>query len=160
EGHPFFAVSLPYSRFELGLGSLVPNPATRLVLCDAADGVAERAAARAEAAGYSNVGVLAGGGRRRGAGGEPRAAGGNVGVLAGGVQRWGAAGYTLYAGVNVPSKAFGEIIEHARNTPRVTAEMLQAMCVAGEDVVILDGRTFAEFQKMCIPGGVSCPNGD
>src|SRR5262245_10002249 len=137
EGHPFFAASLPYSRFELGLGSLVPNPATRLVLCDAADGVAERAAARAEAAGYSNVGVLAGG-----------------------VQRWGAAGYTLYAGVNVPSKAFGEIIEHARNTPRVTAEMLQAMCVAGEDVVILDGRTFAEFQKMCIPGGVSCPNGD
>src|SRR5262245_44023715 len=120
EGHPFFAVSLPYSRFELGLASLVPNPATRLVLCDAADGVAERAAARAEAAGYSNVGVLAGG-----------------------VQRWGAAGYTLYAGVNVPSKAFGEIIEHARKTPRVTGEMLAVMCGVGRGVGGHGGRMMA-----------------
>src|SRR5678815_1212705 len=55
EGHPFFAVPLPYSRLELGLGALVPNPATRLVLCDAANGVAERAARRADALGYSNA---------------------------------------------------------------------------------------------------------
>ena len=26
EGHLFFAVPLPYSRFELGLAALVPNP--------------------------------------------------------------------------------------------------------------------------------------
>ena len=32
EGHLFFAVPLPYSRFELGLPALVPNPAVRLVL--------------------------------------------------------------------------------------------------------------------------------
>ena len=47
-GHPFFAVSLPYSRFELGLSALVPNPAVRLVLCDQGDGIAARAAAREE----------------------------------------------------------------------------------------------------------------
>ena len=41
EGHLFFAVPLPYSRFELGLPALVPNPAVRLVLCDGGDGVAE-----------------------------------------------------------------------------------------------------------------------
>src|SRR5688572_21599191 len=98
EGHPFFAVPLAYSRFELGLSALVPNPAVRLVLCDGADGVAERAAGRAEALGYSNVSVLAGG-----------------------VGAWEDAGYTLYAGVNVPSKTFGELVEHARHTPRVTA---------------------------------------
>src|SRR5262249_33802908 len=45
-------------------------------------------------------------------------------------------------------------------TPHVTAEALQAMQAAGEDLVILDGRTFAEFQKMSIPGGISCPNGE
>src|SRR5712672_4516836 len=45
-GHLFFAVPLPYSRFELGLPALVPNPAVRLVLCDDGDGVAARAAAR------------------------------------------------------------------------------------------------------------------
>jgi rhodanese-related sulfurtransferase len=137
EGHPFLAVPLPYSRFELGLGALVPNPAVRLVLCDGADGVAERAAARAEALGYSKVSVLAGG-----------------------VEGWRAAGYTLYAGVNVPSKAFGELVEHVRHTPRVTAAELKAMQDAGEDLAVVDGRTFAEFQRMSIPGGVSCPNGE
>jgi rhodanese-related sulfurtransferase len=137
EGHPFLAVPLPYSRFELGLGALVPNPAARLVLCDGCDGVAERAARRAEALGYTNVGVLAGG-----------------------VEGWRTAGYTLYAGVNVPSKAFGELVEHARQTPRITAHALRAMHAAGENLAILDGRTFAEYQRMSIPGAVSCPNGE
>jgi len=137
EGHPFFAVPLPYSRLELGLAALVPNPATRMVLCDGADGVAERAARRAAALGYSNVSVLAGG-----------------------VGAWRDAGYTLYAGVNVPSKAFGELVEHGRHTPRITAAALKAMQDAGEALAIVDGRTFAEFQKMSIPGGISCPNGE
>src|SRR5712675_1290821 len=60
-GHPFFAVPLPYSRFELGLPALVPNPAVRLVLCDDGDGVAARATARAEELGYSQTHVLKGG---------------------------------------------------------------------------------------------------
>jgi rhodanese-related sulfurtransferase len=137
QGHPFFAVSLPYSRFELSLPALVPNPTVRLVLCDGGDGVAERAAARAEAMGY-----------------------GNVHVLGGGAGAWAEAGYTLFAGVNVPSKTFGELVEHARDTPRVTAQELQAMREAKENIVIVDGRTFAEFQKMSIPGGISCPNGE
>ena len=137
EGHAFFAVPLPYSRFELGLAALVPRPTTRLILCDGGDGVAERAAERAEALGY-----------------------GSASVLSGGVRAWEAAGYTLYAGVNVPSKAFGELVEHASHTPRVTAAALKAMQDAGEDLAILDGRTFAEFRKMSIPGGISCPNGE
>ena len=49
EGHLFFAIPLPYSRFELGLPALLPNPAVRVVLCDGGDGIAERAARRAEA---------------------------------------------------------------------------------------------------------------
>jgi len=128
---------MPYSRFELGLSALVPNPGVRVVLYDAGDGVAERAARRAEVLGY-----------------------GNVHVMAGGADAWQRAGYTLYAGVNVPSKTFGELIEHARHTPRVTAQALQAMRAAGEDMVIVDGRPFAEFQRMNIPGGICCPNGE
>jgi rhodanese-related sulfurtransferase len=137
ERHLFFAVSLPYSRFELGLPALVPNTNTRLVLCDNADGVADRAAARAATLGYRNLHVLSGG-----------------------VEAWGSAGYTLYAGVNVPSKTFGELVEHERHTPRLTAQELQALREAGDDIVIVDGRTFAEFQKMNIPGGTCCPNGE
>src|SRR5215475_7502864 len=83
-GHPFFAVPLPYSRVEIGLAAVAPNPGIRIVLCDDGDGVAERTAGRAAALGYRNVYVLAGG-----------------------LGAWRDAGYTLYAGVNVPSKTFG-----------------------------------------------------
>ena len=137
EAHPFFAVPLPYSRFELGLPDLVPNAGVRVVLCDAGDGVAERAARRAEERGYRNLHVLAGG-----------------------APAWGKAGYTLYAGVNVPSKTFGELVEHQRHTPRITACELQAMREAGENMVIVDGRTPAEYRRMNIPDGISCPNGE
>src|SRR5215831_8756800 len=137
EGHPFFAVPLPYSRFELGLSDLVPNPRARLVLCDGGDGIAARAATRAEALGYRGVRILAGG-----------------------ADAWRQAGYTLYAGVNVPSKTFGELVEQRRHTPRVTASQLQAMREAGEDLVIVDGRPFSEYRNMNIPGGICCPNGE
>ena len=136
-GHLFFAVPLPYSRFELGLPALAPNAAVRLVLCDGGDGVAGRAAARAAALGYRNVFVLAGG-----------------------ATAWGEAGYTIYAGVNVPSKVFGELVEHRRHTPRISARDLDAMRDAGENFVIVDGRPLAEYRKMSIPGGICCPNGE
>src|ERR1700681_3707238 len=97
-GHPFFAVPLPYSRFEVGLTALVPNAGVRLILCDDGDGVAERAAVCAAALGYSDVCVLAGG-----------------------VPAWRRAGYTLYAGVNVQSKTFGELVEQRLRTPRLSA---------------------------------------
>ena len=137
ERHLFFAVPLPYSRFELRLRELVPNRRTRLVLYDEADGVAERAAMRAEAAGYENVHILRGG-----------AAG------------WEAAGYTLFAGVNVPSKTFGELIELEFETPRITADKLQEMREAGDDFVLVDGRPFDEYEKINVPGGICCPNGE
>jgi rhodanese-related sulfurtransferase len=137
EGHLFFAIPLPYSRFELGLADLVPNPRVRLVLCDGGGGVAARAAKRAEGLGYRNVHVLAGG-----------------------IAAWRVAGYTLFAGVNVPSKTFGEMVEHSRHTPRITAQELQAMRVAGEDMVIVDGRPFAEYHRMNIPDGICVPNGE
>jgi rhodanese-related sulfurtransferase len=137
EGHLFFAVPLAYSRFELGLRALVPNPRVRLVLCDNGDGVAQRAAARAETLGYHNV-IL----------------------LAGGVDAWQAAGYTLYAGVNVPSKTFGELVELQRHTPRLSAAQLAALREGNANCVIVDGRPFSEYRKMNIPGGICCPNGE
>jgi rhodanese-related sulfurtransferase len=138
EGHLFFAAPLPYSRFELALPALVPNLAVRVVLCDGGDdAIAGRAAKRAAALGYRNVHVLAGG-----------------------TQAWKRAGYTLYAGVNVPSKTFGELVEHEKHTPHITAQDLEAMRRAGENFVIVDGRTFAEYRKMNIPGGICCPNGE
>lgn len=137
EGHPFHATSVPYSRLEPEFVRLVPNTHVRVVLVDAGDGVAERAGERAAALGYSDVHVLDGG-----------------------ADGWARAGYTLFAGVNVPSKTFGEMLEHRRHTPRVTAEELARLQAAGEKLVIVDGRPFAEYQKMNIPGGICCPNGE
>jgi rhodanese-related sulfurtransferase len=137
EAHPFFVIPLPYSVFEQRLAQLVPNPRVRMVLVDEGDGVAERAAAQAEAMGY-----------------------GNVHIMSGGAPAWAEAGYTLYAGVNVPSKTFGELLELARHTPRLTAEQVRELQAAESDHVIIDGRPYSEYNKFSIPGGICCPNGE
>jgi len=138
ESHLLFATPLPYSRLELDVVALVPRKSARLVLCDDGEsGVSERAAKRLEAIGYTDVAVLEGGTRG-----------------------WAQAGYALFAGVNVPSKLFGELVEHEYHTPRVTVTELAKMKEAGEDFVIVDGRPFAEYQKMNIPGGICCPNAE
>ena len=136
-GHPFLAVSVPYSCFEIRIGDLAPNAHVRLVLCDDGTGVAGLAANRARALGYSSVLVLEGG-----------------------TPAWQRAGYTLYEGVNVPSKTFGELIQEERATPHISADELTAMCKAGDDLVIVDGRTISEFQRFAVPGGISCANGE
>ncbi|MGO4152362.1 rhodanese-like domain-containing protein [Cupriavidus sp. YAF13] len=137
EGHPFYAVPLPFSRLELDIGRLAPNTAARIVLADDGDGVAARAAQALAALGYTRLIVLDGG-----------------------VPGWQAAGYALFAGVNVPSKTFGELAEHHYGTPRVSAAELAAMQAGEQAPVVLDGRPVAEFRKMNIPGAICCPNGE
>ncbi len=138
EAHLLFATPLPYSRLELGITPLVPRKTARIVLCDdGVSGVAQRAAARLAALGYSDLTVLEGGTRG-----------------------WKAAGYVLFKGVNVPSKLFGELVEHAYNTPRITAQDLVKMKASGEDFALFDGRPVHEHHKMTIPGSTCCPNAE
>ncbi|PSL93482.1 cystathionine beta-lyase [Pseudomonas sp. R9.37] len=138
EAHLFHGVNLPYSRLELEVRRLAPNPQVRLVIYDQdGDEVAARAAARLHALGYSRVQVLEGG-----------------------AQGWQAAGLQLFAGVHVPSKAFGELVEEASHTPHVTAQQLAEWQARGEPLVVLDGRPFEEYRKMTIPGSICCPNGE
>src|SRR5256884_9156457 len=61
ESHLLFARSVPLSRLELRMARLVPRRATRIVLVDDGDGLAERAAAVLERHGYTDVRVLDGG---------------------------------------------------------------------------------------------------
>jgi rhodanese-related sulfurtransferase len=137
EGHPFFAVNVPYSRLELEIVSLVPRKATPMVLLDDGDGVAEKAARRLAALGY-----------------------GDVSILEGGAPGWAKAGFTLFKGVNLPSKAFGEIVEHVQHTPSLSAEELKAKVDKGEKLIILDGRSPQEYRRMTIPGARSIPNAE
>ena len=137
EGHPFFAVNTPYSQLEPLVTQLVPRRTTRIVLLDAGDGVSERAVRRMHALGYVHVHVLEGG-----------------------APSWAAAGYTLFQGVNLPSKTFGELAEHAFDTPHIGAQELVRWQRQNKHFVLLDGRTPAEHRKMSIPGSVSAPNGE
>ncbi|WP_299390742.1 rhodanese-like domain-containing protein [Pelagibius sp.] len=137
EGHPFYAVSCPYSRLELRIGDLVPRRTALCVLLDDGDGVAERAARRLGALGYSNVAVLQGG-----------------------AAAWAATGFTLFKGVNVPSKTLGELMEAAAHPPTLSAEALHAWQREGRPVHVFDGRPFSEFHKMSIPGARCVPNGE
>ena len=138
ESHLFFGIPLPYSRLELDAPRLVPRRSARVVVYDdGALGVAELAARRLAAIGYADVRVLEEGTRG-----------------------WQRAGYRLFAGVNVPSKAFGELVEHALHTPRITATELARMQRSGEPLAVLDGRPLSEYRRMSIPGARCCPNGE
>ncbi|QXH44332.1 cystathionine beta-lyase [Pseudomonas xanthosomatis] len=138
EAHLFYAVNLPYSRLEIEAPRLAPNPAVRVVVYDQSGGeLAQRGARRLQALGYSAVHWLQGG---------------SLG--------WQAAGFELFAGVHLPSKAFGELVEHACHTPRITALQLADWQRQGKPLVLLDGRPLDEFAKMNIPGASCCPNGE
>lgn len=141
QGHPLFATPLPLSRLEPRAVALLPDPNIRIVLMDSGEegqmGRANRAAAALSRLGYTNLAVMAGG-----------------------LKGWRDAGYEVFTGVNVPSKAFGEIVEHGNDTPRIDAADVQKMIDAKADMVILDSRPLPEFTNMSIPGGVDCPGAE
>ncbi|HZT87787.1 MAG TPA: rhodanese-like domain-containing protein [Stellaceae bacterium] len=136
-GHPLLAVNLPYSRLELDVRRLVPRLACRIVLVDDGDGVAERAARRLAAIGYTSVHILAGG-----------------------VAAWEDAGHRLFPSINVPSKGFAEIVEHDSRTPHIGAAELDRRRRAGEKLVVLDSRTVEEFNRFHVPGAITCPGAE
>jgi rhodanese-related sulfurtransferase/predicted metal-dependent enzyme (double-stranded beta helix superfamily) len=136
-GHLFLATSAPLSHLELRIARLVPRLATRIVLVDDDESLAQRAARVLRRLGYRDLHVLAGG---------------HAG--------WRSAGYEIYSGVHVPSKAFGEHVEHRDGTPRIAAAELKAKLDAGEDLVVLDSRPLSEYRVMNIPGALDCPGAE
>lgn len=115
--HPLFAVSVPLSRVELLAYDLLPRRGVPITVYDNGEGYAEPAARRLQALGYREVTLLEGG-------------------LAG----WTAAGFEVYRDVNVPSKAFGEWVEHHRHTPSLSADEVKTLIDSGAELVILDAR--------------------
>ena len=65
----------------------------------------------------------------------------------------------VFQGVNVYRK-HSQVVEHAADTPRIAAEELNTMMEAGENMVIVDGRTPSEHHRMSIPGAISLPNAE
>jgi rhodanese-related sulfurtransferase len=137
-GHPFFACSAPLSRLEMMVDDLVPRRAAPIVVLDGGEeDLAARAKARLRELGYTKVKSLEGG-----------------------CAAWKASGGELFSGVNVPSKAFGEFVEHHYETPRIPASELHRLFSSGKKLVVLDSRPFEEYHRMNIPGGIDAPGAE
>ncbi|MEI7446305.1 MAG: rhodanese-like domain-containing protein [Burkholderiales bacterium] len=138
--HLLLASSVPLAQIELRAPVLLPRRDVRVVAMDAdgsPGGEAERAAALLVRHGWTEVAVLDGG-------------------LAG----WEAAGHEVFSGTNVPSKAFGEHVEHAYDTPRVEPAELRRWREEGVDVVVFDSRPMEEYRQVSLPGATDCPGAE
>lgn len=137
DGHLLRVSNVPLSVLELRVPALLPRKDVRIVVCDGGEGLAARAAEQLRTGGYAQVDVLDGG-----------------------TPAWKAAGGRLYTGVYVPSKAFGEYIQHEDAPPEVTASELDAWMKSGKDMVVVDSRPLAEFKRNSIPGAYDCPSAE
>lgn len=135
--HLFWAVPCGLARRELRIPGLLPRRSVRICCVDDGRGLAEQLAVWLESIGFSDVSTLAGG-----------------------TMAWEEAGHVLFSGVNVPSKAFGEWVEHHFGTESVDASELRAWIDSGRNMVVLDSRTREEFARMSIPTGISVPGGE
>jgi len=137
EAHPLFAANIALSKLEIEAYARIPRRDTAITVYDNGEGLAQRALERLGQLGYSDVALLQGG-----------------------LQGWRDAGGELFIDVNVPSKAFGELVEHERQTPSLAAEDVKALLDRKADVVVLDARRFDEYQTMSIPTGISVPGAE
>ena len=137
--HPLWAANLPLSRIEIEAWRRIPRRDTFIVLYGTHNGVdlAPLAARTLAALGYTNLHLLEGG-----------------------LEGWRAAGGELFRDVNVPSKSFGELVEHERHTPSLSAPEVKALVEGQANVVVLDARRFDEYRTMSIPSATSVPGAE
>ncbi|CAN7530132.1 rhodanese-related sulfurtransferase [Variovorax paradoxus] len=137
--HPLWAANLPLTRIEIEAWRRIPRRDTFIVLYGAHNGtdLAPLAARTLAAIGYTNLHLLEGG-----------------------LEGWRAAGGELFRDVNVPSKSFGELVEHERHTPSLSAPEVKALVEGQANVVVLDARRFDEYRTMSIPSATSVPGAE
>lgn len=135
--HLLYAVPAPLWRLELLADRLVPRRDTRIVLVDDDETQAHQAAAKLTRLGWTDVSVLVGG-----------------------TDGWERAGLELFSGTNVPSKAFGEVIEHEKHTPWIDVEELHERVARGDDILVVDSRTPEEFHNFTLPFSHSLPGAE
>lgn len=136
-GHPLFAANMAFDRIDLEAELRLPRKDVAVVLYDSGEGLVASAAHRLAALGFTNVRQLEGG-----------------------LEAWRRAGYELFEDVNSYAKAFGELVEHIRHTPSLSAEEVGSLISGKADIAVLDVRRFDEYATMNIPGSVSVPGAE
>ncbi|MFT4090186.1 MAG: rhodanese-like domain-containing protein [Asticcacaulis sp.] len=137
QGHPLFAAQIPLRRIAAEAHWRIPRRDVLLVVYDDGEGLAGPAAEAFRDLGYEKVRLLKGG-----------------------LTGWRDAGYELFEDVNSYAKAFGELVEHYRHTPSLSAPEIKGLIDNSADVVVLDARRFDEYNTMSIPTGISVPGAE
>jgi len=135
--HLFWAVPFGMAHRETRAPTLLPRKSVRICVTDDGGLLATTLATWLENNGYHNVAVLAGG-----------------------TKAWKGAGYVIFSGMNVPSKAFGEWVEHHYGTESVDPPELKRWIDSGRKMIVLDSRTQEEFTRMSIPTGIPMPGAE
>ena len=136
-GHPLFAAQLPSERIAVEAQTRVPRLDTSIVLYGDEDSPVSGGVAALHELGYCDVRELDGG-----------------------LDAWRDAGFELFQDVNSYSKAFGELVEHRRQTPSLPALDVKALVESDADIAILDARRFDEYATMSLPNAVSVPGAE
>jgi rhodanese-related sulfurtransferase len=131
-GHPLFAASMPLGLVEVQAWDRLPRRDVPIVVYGYGPQMVERGMRRLRAIGFDNVSDLEGG-----------------------LTGWTDAGGELFTDVNSPSKAFGELVAHERDTPFIVAEDLERRRRDGADVRLFDVRPAGEYAAMRVPGAVN-----
>jgi rhodanese-related sulfurtransferase len=136
--HILVAASIPLAQIEYLAPTLIPHLSTHTVIVDNGDEThAQSAAEILIANGYSNIHVLEGGNTA-----------------------WERAGYQLFSGSGIISKAFGELVEHELDTPRIDAHMLKLWQDEQRNFISVDSRPLAEYRTISLPNGADCPGAE
>jgi rhodanese-related sulfurtransferase len=134
---PLFATNLPADVVEAEIDRFVPRRVVRTVLVDGGDGAAEAAATRLSQAGWADIHFLQGG-----------------------IPAWVDGGAEALPTFDIPGVPFVTKVRGERGTPVVSAVELKAWRDQGEDVIVLDTRTLAEYEKAHVPDAVGVPGAE
>jgi rhodanese-related sulfurtransferase len=134
---PLFATNLPAEFLEREIGRFVPRTVVRTVLADGGDGAAVLLAEKLRKAGWANVFALEGG-----------------------IPAWTAGAEASLPTFDTPGVDFSLAVRDEKNTPVISAEELKRLRDAGEDIVVIDTRTVAEFNRDHVPGAISVPGAE
>ena len=135
--HILVAVSVPLALCEIQLPRLVPRRSTRIVLYGESSEQSKSAFTIFNENGYNNVHLLSGG-----------------------LDGWASAGYQLFSGSGIISKAFGELVEHEYDTPRISAHELREWHTQGKRFLSLDARPLGEYRTISLPHATNCPGAE
>ncbi|MDO1583835.1 rhodanese-like domain-containing protein [Rhizobium oryzicola] len=134
---PLFATNLPADRLLAEIDRFIPRRSIRTVLVDDGKGAALAAAETLSKNGWADIHALEGG-----------------------IPAWVEKGTDNLPTFDVPGVPFVKKIRDEKKTPVVFAAELQAWRDAGEDVVVIDTRTLAEFEKAHVPGAIGIPGAE